>query len=208
MAPITELTIDDFQHIFVHLDYSDLINLSDCNFYLRNVVKSYLDLMFSERIVIQCSKSLDLLYFQKTFIKNFRFILRFVRIFGDQFKILIFWVVDPQKCRIMNTYLNRYCSYLNTLIFRSLRVNFVFKVHNNLENLFFEFSELSFSYQGLVRFFPNLKRLYFYRLLFSSQVGNSMDFPLYDSYSSFIHVFCANNWDDYLVERQKFLWLN
>lgn len=205
MASINELSIDDFQHIFIHLDYSDLVNLSDCDTYLQNVVKSYLGSMFNNQIVLQCSRSLDFIYFQKTLIRNFQFVLRFIRIFGDQIKILIFWVVDPQKCQIMNDYLNKYCSNLKTLIFRSLKVDFKFGIHNKLENLFFEFCSLSFDSRHLVQFFPCLKRIYIFRLRFGPHMGDIIDFSSFNNCNPSIEVFRLDNWDYYLVERLKFL---
>lgn len=97
MTTINDLTIDDFQYIFGHLSYSDFINLSLASKYLQNIVKLYLNSDLKRKIVLQCGPSSNLCYGPKIISINFKSILRFIRIFGDQIEIIIFWVIDRKN---------------------------------------------------------------------------------------------------------------
>lgn len=86
-----------------------------------------------------------------------------------------------------------------------MKVNFKFGIHNKLENLFFEFCSLPFDYQHLVQFFPYLKRIYLYRLRFGPHMGYDTVFSRFENCDPAIEVFHLDDWDNYLVERLKFL---
>lgn len=66
-----------------------------------------------------------------------------------------------------------------------------------LENLFFEFSDLSFDYRYSDRLFTCLKKIYLYRLRYSAQVGDTVDFSSFDNYNPSIEVFRSYDWEDY-----------
>lgn len=202
MTSITDLTIDDFQHLFIYLNSTDLINLSDTNTYLRNVVKLYLNSKLQRKIVLQCGKSFTYTYCDRIILKNFQIVLKFIRIFGDQFKILFFWIVNSKKCQIANIYLNTYCQNLETLLFRSLELNSNFIFHNNLsiKNLFFEFCNLPLGLCQLIKNFPNLEKLF----LYESETSDNQLISFELLYSPVI-VSCPIYWENFLIERQKFI---
>lgn len=217
MTLITDLTFDDFQFVFKYLDFSDLINLSVTNRYLQNIIKLYLDDEFKRKIVLQCSSTTDLAYGKKIIIVNFRSILRFIRIFGNQIKILLFWVVDRRKCEILALYLNSYCSNLETLLFRSLKFDIspFLQCDFSIRNLLFEFSNLYPSFSQFSTLFPNLINLCLFHTKISDidlinikclklVVIDNLNMPLLQS-KSLIEYKLLGKWSDYLIERKRFI---
>lgn len=211
-------SIDDFQYVFKYLKYSDLINFSDVNKYLRTVTKIYLNSNFEKKIVLQCCESTNFGYCNKIVLANFQLILKFIRIFGDQFKILIFWVIDARKCHILGIYLNNYCQNLESLLFRSLKFDLGSIFMINLKNIFFEFGELHSNFCQLSKFFPKLEKLFLFQLKVDSMVNFNKKHQYLDyvvvhdleKFSQFlsmqtnIKILCLNKWQNYLIERQKY----
>lgn len=222
MPSLTDLTINEFQFIFVYLDYTDSISLGDTNMDLRNIVKMYLSSKLKHKLVLQCN-SLDSIFGQGLIATKFLYILRFIRIFGDQITILVFWVTVEKKCQLITMYLSKYCHNLNTLLFRSMKFDlspYLFE-YTSIRNLLFEFSVLPLAFKQISFIFPNLENLSFFQTRFDGIVNYTekhehlecfiVDDPAI--YASFVHLYfpikCIhlNEWATYLIERKKNHWI-
>lgn len=213
MASLTDLTINDFQHIFLYLSYLDLINLCDSSKLLQNIIKEFLDDSLKSRLVLQCIASSDMAFNEKIITVEFTYILKFIRHFGNQLRILYFWITDEHKCHNIGIYLNKYCTNLESLFFRSFHLDLssFFPKAFQVQNLFFEFSTLILKTDQLFSIFPRLKRLSLYQVKFYDEfkvnayfnskhlIINSLNTNL--DFSLIIYV---DDWKKYCVERQKF----
>lgn len=220
MALITDLTIDDFQYVFCYLSFIDLINFSDTNKYLKDIVKPYLESNFNSKVSLLCGTTTSIAYNNRHVITKFHLILKLIRIFGNYFKILAFWVIDEKKSHTVSTYINIYCSNLETLLYRSLQFDLssTFTNHLNVKNLFFEFSILDTNFSQLSKFFPKLEKLFLYSLTVNNKIKfnenhqflNHITVNNLEPYSTFLslnsnaQIFCLPDWKNYLTERQKF----
>lgn len=83
MALITDLTIDDFQYVFCYLSFIDLINFSDTNKYLKDIVKPYLESNFNSKVSLLCGTTTSIAYNNRHVITKFHLILKLIRIFGN-----------------------------------------------------------------------------------------------------------------------------
>lgn len=145
MTSIIDLTDFDFETVLSNLLLKDLINLSDTNKYLRTIVRSNIPLNFSKTITLIGSKTVDIGYNISFHFTSLNIVLKFLRIFGDQIKILFFNYVNVlEKTKYVGSYVNIYCHNLNILVLRSLTLaTHSFLIHQfNIKYLFFEYCHI------------------------------------------------------------------
>lgn len=174
MTSISDLTDFDLEFVFSYLDAKDFINLADANMFLRKNVQSYLKKNFNEMIVLLGSPASDIGYISNIpfYFRGLNFVLKFLRIFGDQVKIMSFnYVNEKNKAWYVGSNVNKYCLNTDILIFRSLTsdLNSVFKNLSKVKFLFFEFCEINALSMRISKNFPNLEKL----ILFRTRINNS-----------------------------------
>lgn len=177
MTSITDLAEFDMEFVLSYLELRDLINLADINIYLRNIIRSYLIIIFNKMVVLTGNPTTDIVYIPSDPFRFFGFILilKFLRIFGDQLKFLCFcYINEKEKAFRVGQYVNIYCCNLNILIFQSLplTLSYVFQNVFNVKFLFFEYCHVDFHALRVSMIFPKLKKLSLFRV----KIENSKEF--------------------------------
>lgn len=228
MTLVTDLSTFDLEPVFSSLDSKDLINLADANMYLRNEVRDYLKKHFAKTMILLGSPSTDIGFFDNILFhfRGLKFVLQFLRIFGDQLKILYFAYINTERKTLhVGSYVNIYCCNLEILIFRLMTLNLtlVFKNVFNVKILFFEYGHPDVCLSSILKIFPNLEKL----ILFQVKIKHSKNFIksycslkllIVDNYSlKFINiellkklnpdlqVVIIHEWCEYLIHKQCIL---